>query len=433
MRFGWLFLILTAAAAVNLSAPLAAPAAPRSMLLRDGQKVLLIGDSITNAGGYVQYVDAFLRTRFPDSRFTLINLGLPSETVTGLSEPDHPFPRPNVHERLDRALARVKPDVVVACYGMNDGIYYPFAEERFVQYQQGIRKVVEKAKAAGASIILMTPPPFDPVPVKTKLLPIGAAKYSWVSPYERYDEVLDRYGKWLLTLREQSIPVADPHRETARFLESMRRKEPEFTLAGDGVHPTPSGHALVAIALLELIGVPRDVDAAQIDARKLQASQGQVSAIALKEGTLTFDWTSRLPMPNDPQWAPRLVELSRINERLNRHRLTVKGLPKRNYVLYEGATRLGEVTHSELEFGVDLLRFPQLTTNRNAAELLQAVQKRERLLSPAWVTSVGHTRPNTQVGLPLAEAERQAAPLEERIRTLSRPVRLSLRLSPVTL
>ena len=30
-------------------------------------------------------------TRFPDKKFELVNLGPPSETATGLSEPDHPF------------------------------------------------------------------------------------------------------------------------------------------------------------------------------------------------------------------------------------------------------------------------------------------------------------------------------------------------------
>src|SRR5207237_689024 len=93
--------------------------------LRDGQRVLFLGDSNTFTGQFIAYLDAYLFTRFPGQKFELINLGLPSETVSGLSEPDHPYPRPNVHDRLERALAEAKPEVVFACYGMNDGIYYP--------------------------------------------------------------------------------------------------------------------------------------------------------------------------------------------------------------------------------------------------------------------------------------------------------------------
>src|SRR6185503_8765120 len=97
--------------------------------------VLFLGDSNTFAGGFIACLDGYLMTRFPTSRWELINLGLPSETVSGLSEPDHPYPRPDVHDRVDAALTRAKPDVVVICYGMNDGIYYPFSERRFKKYQ----------------------------------------------------------------------------------------------------------------------------------------------------------------------------------------------------------------------------------------------------------------------------------------------------------
>src|SRR6516165_649457 len=81
----------------------------RQFALRDGQRIVFLGDSNTYAGMYVQYLDAYLVTRFPGQKFALINLGLPSETVSGLSEPDHPYPRPVLRERLDRALSMAKP------------------------------------------------------------------------------------------------------------------------------------------------------------------------------------------------------------------------------------------------------------------------------------------------------------------------------------
>src|SRR5262245_48224715 len=102
--------------------PSTAPADHPPFALKDGQRVVFLGDSNTAAGKFIAYLDAYLCTRFPEKRFELINLGLLSETVTGLSEPDHPFPRPNVHDRIDRALELSRPDVVVICYGMNDGI-----------------------------------------------------------------------------------------------------------------------------------------------------------------------------------------------------------------------------------------------------------------------------------------------------------------------
>ena len=118
---------------------------------------------------------------------------------------------------------------------------------------------------------------------------------------------------------------------------------------------------------------------------------------------------------------------SRISS-LNRYTLKVTGLPKGSYDLLEGDHRFGAATAEELARGVDLRQYPDLPTNRGAAELLTVVRTRERLLSPAWLTFVGHTRPDTPGGLPLGEAQRRAAPLEVRMRELARPTILSLRI-----
>src|SRR5215469_8339181 len=49
-------------------------------------RIVFLGDSITFAGGYADNVEAYYVTRFPDQHFEFINLGLSSETVSGLSE-----------------------------------------------------------------------------------------------------------------------------------------------------------------------------------------------------------------------------------------------------------------------------------------------------------------------------------------------------------
>src|SRR5579859_280540 len=143
-------------ASLVLAAVLAPARADEPFFLRDGQRVVFLGDSNTFAGHYVAYLDAYLFTRFPDRKYELLNLGLPSETACGLSEPDHPYPRPDVHERLDCALAKTKPDVVVLCYGMNDGIYYPFGEDRFKKYQDGMTDVIDRVSKTGAKVVVVT-------------------------------------------------------------------------------------------------------------------------------------------------------------------------------------------------------------------------------------------------------------------------------------
>jgi len=224
------------------------------------KRVLFLGDSITHAGQYIARIDAQLRTNGVTPRPELINLGLPSETCSGLSEPDHPFPRPDVHTRLDRALKLGQADVVVACYGMNDGIYHPFSEERFAAYQRGVNVLIGKVHASGAKLVLMTPPPFDPVPVRAKLKPPGEAKYAYFAMYEGYDDVLTRYAAWIMEQRDRVEMVIDLHAAVAEYVARKRRDNPEFTVAGDGVHPNEEGHRVLAGAILDAWHVDRTRD-----------------------------------------------------------------------------------------------------------------------------------------------------------------------------
>jgi lysophospholipase L1-like esterase len=95
------------------------------------ERILFLGDSITYEGHYVDEFERFLFTQFPERHFEVIACGLPSETVSGLSEDGHAdgkFPRPDLHERLERVLVEAKPQLVFANYGMNDGISLPFDE-----------------------------------------------------------------------------------------------------------------------------------------------------------------------------------------------------------------------------------------------------------------------------------------------------------------
>ncbi len=85
-------------------------------------------------GDYIAAFDAWLTTKRLKFAPVVIGCGLPSETVSGLSEEGHAggkFPRPVLSERLDRVLTVVEPDLVFACYGINCGIYEPLDEARF--------------------------------------------------------------------------------------------------------------------------------------------------------------------------------------------------------------------------------------------------------------------------------------------------------------
>jgi lysophospholipase L1-like esterase len=204
-----------------------------------GRRVVFLGDSITQAGGYVGLVDYYLEKLHPDKGFDILGLGLASETLSGLSEEGHAggkFPRPCLFERLGRVLEKAKPEVVFACYGMNDGIYQPLDRDRFAAFQKGVTKLIEQCQAAGVKqVFLITPPIYDHTPKAGEV---------------DYDGVLSEYAKWELTLRVPGVTVIDLH--TAMRKARDDRTEP---FSKDKVHPGDDGHLLIARTILAALGV----------------------------------------------------------------------------------------------------------------------------------------------------------------------------------
>ncbi|MEJ8307159.1 GDSL-type esterase/lipase family protein [Saccharibacillus sacchari] len=217
------------------------------------KRILFMGDSITENGTYIRDLEAVFLKYIPESQLEWIDLGVSSETAAGTQEAAHPFPRPCVHERLDRALAESKPDWVFLCYGMNDGVYRPLSANNFSAYRNGIGLAAQKIKNAGALPILMTPPPFDVFSINGRLLPDGMPDYSFEEPYERYDDVLERYADWLLQYgREQGVKTVDIRRPLLEWIVSKREADRKFRY-GDGVHPQREGHAVIAHTILRRV------------------------------------------------------------------------------------------------------------------------------------------------------------------------------------
>lgn len=287
-------------------------------------RILFLGDSITHGGRYVALIEAASIAAHPDEKKSFLNLGLSSETVSGLSEEGHAggkFPRPDLHERLDRILTKTKPELVFACYGMNDGIYFPLSEERTRAYQEGMVRLREKVAAVGARIIHLTPPVFDPLPIAERVLPAGLEAYP--KPFEGYNSVLDHYSEWLMSRRKaEGWDVLDVHAAMMSALDAHRSQNPEFSFSRDGVHPGDEGHAVMAGPILEL-------------------------------------------------WGLHL-------------------------------TSEGSIDHPK------------------GKEILQRVLKKQDLLHHAWLSETGHKRPGVKPGLPLEEAELEAAKLDAEARALAK-------------
>jgi lysophospholipase L1-like esterase len=215
------------------------PHAARDAASLAGKRVVFLGDSITQSGGYVAFTTYYLEKLYPKKDFDIIGLGLASETLSGLSENGHAggkFPRPCLFERLGRLLDKARPEVVVACYGMNDGIYLPLDKDRFAAFQKGVTNLIEQCQKAGVKqIYLVTPPIYDFSPKKDEF---------------NYDAVLTAYAKWEAELKVPGVTVIDLHTAMRKARDAR-----SASFSGDRVHPGDDGHLLMAKTILTALGV----------------------------------------------------------------------------------------------------------------------------------------------------------------------------------
>lgn len=244
--------ICSAAAVVLLV--LNGPAPAQTVDSLAGKKVVFLGDSNTQAGGYVSFLSYFFQKQHPKKDFNFYALGLASETVSGLSEEGHAggaFVRPCLFERLGRVLDKTKPEVVFACYGMNDGIYLPLDRDRFAKFKDGVTKLLKQCKDAGVKeVYLITPPIYDFTPKGKEF---------------NYDTVLAEYAAWEAKLKSPGVRVIDLHSAMRKARDA--RKEP---FSKDHVHPGDEGHLLMARTILTAFdGKVTDDDAAKVKADPL--------------------------------------------------------------------------------------------------------------------------------------------------------------------
>ena len=229
----------------------AEPATPARPLVEQAKRIVVLGDSITYGGRWVAIVNAWMESQGMTAE--VIDVGLSSETVSGLSEEGHAegkFPRPDLAERLDRVLRVTRPDLVIACYGMNCGIYQPLDEGRFEKFKAGMEKLHASVEKAGAKIIHVTPPVYDKR--SDKAGPAGTADY---------DAVLDAYSKWLLSKRADGWIVIDVHGPMKEMLAAARAKDPATIFAPDTIHPNDEGHWAIARAVLTGLGDTKAAEA----------------------------------------------------------------------------------------------------------------------------------------------------------------------------
>ncbi|MGZ6249132.1 MAG: SGNH/GDSL hydrolase family protein, partial [Syntrophales bacterium] len=184
--------------------------------------IVALGDSLTQgwmvSQGYIDFLRGMLRMRFPESRFKLVNSGIPGDTAdSGLY-------------RMMGDVLYYNPDCVFIQYALNDA-FSGFTEQ---QFKKNIKGIIEKINEnTNADIILIT------------------SDYIGDNDDNRS---IERYYQQLTALGEDyRIPVALVHKYWKKKVADGILFE--SLVQYDGVHPTEEGYRLMAEAVMKLFEI----------------------------------------------------------------------------------------------------------------------------------------------------------------------------------
>ena len=367
---------------------LAASALAGEFFIKDGDRVVFLGDSITEQRLYTTYIEAYALTRHPEWKLWFRNVGWGGDT-SWLRQRAHPDERQlfaadeasqqkMVEDSVGRGLKRdvlpLKPTVVTIKFGMNDHSYQKFREDIFKAYVRSQSELAKVLEANGARVAFLTPQPIEdkrPDPDK------DVRNQSLRQFSDGLKEVAAKQGATF-------VDQFDPY--MAIMLHERAADPAAIIGGGDAVHPGPAGHTIMAWAILKGLGAPALVSRAEIDgaAGKVVAAEGcRLNNLKADQGTVAFDRSDdALPMPVDPPAEPAL-KLAPILQDLDRYELQVTGLPAGTYELSIDGEPAGKASSEELAKGWNLATSAGPIT-KQAQEVLTQVFNKNNLYFQRW-------------------------------------------------
>ncbi|MFM7034806.1 MAG: SGNH/GDSL hydrolase family protein [Planctomycetia bacterium] len=145
-------------AAAQPSGPVASSVSGFSWSLRDGDRVVLLGDTFIEREGDRGFIEAALVAGHPEASLTFRNLGWSGDTVWAESRGVFDEPAKG-YERMLALVRELTPTVVFVAYGRNESYQ---GEAGLVGFRTQLTKLCDDLREpADVRLVLVTPHPFE--------------------------------------------------------------------------------------------------------------------------------------------------------------------------------------------------------------------------------------------------------------------------------
>jgi lysophospholipase L1-like esterase len=378
---------LAALVAAVVLAP-AARADDKDFFFKPNDRVVFLGDSITEQYQYSNYIELYLTTRMPKGNFTFLNAGIGGDTANGGAG------------RFQSHVLNEKPTAVTINFGMNDGGYGKFNPGANKVFVEKTDAMLEMAKKAGVRVALLSP---NAVDRRNK------------SNGKEYVETQKQFYAPLKGLAEKhKTSFVDQYAITRAATDKMEIDDPMAKKAVpyyDGFHTSSPGGMLMAHAILTGLHAPAVVSDAVIDvgAAKADAKGCKIDALstAPNDAGVTFTRTDEaIPMPVQKDWLPMLPYTNELRD-LNYYGLTVKGLKAGDYTVSVDGVAVGKYSAKQLADGVNLGTLTAGPIWDQGQKVFQAIATKNQMVHQRFRGVVMFNAPDW-----LADVVKERKPLE---------------------
>jgi lysophospholipase L1-like esterase len=328
-----LAILLSSLSVPLYSVPLSAVHA-EDFFFKDGDRVVMIGDSITEQHLYSNYVEMWTVTRFPKWKIAFRNVGIGGDRSVG------------GNSRFARDVLLHKPTAMTVDFGMNDGSYREFSDQTFKPYMDGLQGMADQATAANIRTAWVTPQPLDnDEQGKTALT--------------GYNQTLEKFSDGVRAISEKNRgKFVDQFHPYLQVLDAARSKADKYNriTAGDAVHPGPPGQALMAASILKGMNFPSLVAAVEIDAKQNKVVSQENCTVEGLQATATSVKFKKLDkaLPFFPEDASSILPWTPILDELNDYKIQVTGLAPGKYKVRIDSVDVAELSAESLGAGVDI-------------------------------------------------------------------------------
>lgn len=372
---------------------------PDGLLLKKGDKLAIIGDSITEQKMYSRVMETYLTVCVPQLEVTARQYGWGGETAPGFLS------------RMTNDCLRFEPTIATTCYGMNDHGYGAYREDIGNRYRKAQTAIVKSFKANGTRVVLGSP---GCVSKKAEALNLNLCELRNID--------IDIATQEQVAFADVFWPMF-----TAGRAAQLRYSTNYAIAGGDGVHPGWSGSFIMAYSFLRAFGLDGEIGTFTVDlgAGTAKASAGHevVSAksgeVQIKSTRYPFCATGDVKSDGSIRSAMSLVP---FNQELNRLTLIAKNGTAQKYKVTWGENSKS-YTAAQLAAGVNLAEdFAVNPFSAAFAKVDSAVQAKQSY-ETTQIKTMFHgpefkLEPDTIVKL----TERVRAPLAEKIKQSFVPV-----------